>query len=57
MDKIMPKDESIQLLIFDLQAKIEHAENTSSGSIEDDSLIDHLRCELFKLEETTMKKF
>ncbi len=47
----MLKDENIHQLIFKLQAKIEHAENMSSGSIEDESQIDDLRLEFLKIEE------
>lgn len=43
----------IEQQIFELQAKIEHAENHSSGSIEDESRLDDLHSELLKLEETT----
>ena len=42
-----------QQKIFELQAKIERAVNLSSGSIEDESRIDDLCCELLQLEETT----
>lgn len=42
----------IEQQIFELQAKIEYAENHSSGGIEDESRIDDLQCELLKLEET-----
>jgi hypothetical protein len=44
----------VEQQIFGLQAKIEHAENHSSGSIENESRIDDLHCELLKLEEATV---
>ena len=48
----MQDDKNIKQQIFELQAKIEHTENHSSGSIEDESRLDDLHCELLKLEET-----
>lgn len=49
----MQEDKIIQQQIMELQARIEHAENHSSGSIDDESRIDDLHCALLKLEETT----
>ena len=49
----MQEDKITQQQIFDLQAKIERAENLSSGSIEDESRLDDLYCEHLKFEETT----
>lgn len=49
----MREDKNTHQQIFELQAKIERAENSSSGSIEDESRLDDLHCELLKLEETT----
>ena len=49
----MREDKITQRQIFELQAKIECAENRSSGSVEDESRLDDLHCELLKLEETT----
>lgn len=51
----MRKIKNIEQVIFELQAKIEHAENMSSGSIEDESRIDDLQCELLELEEAMGK--
>lgn len=48
----MRVDKNIEELIFELESKIEKAENNSSGSIEDESRLDDLHCELLKLEET-----
>ena len=48
---IMQDAKIIEQHIFELQAKIEHAENHSSRSIEDESRLDDLHCELLKLEE------
>ncbi len=42
----------IEQQIFELQAKIEYAENYSLGSIEDESRLDDLHYEFLKLEET-----
>lgn len=47
----MKDDKNIQQHIAYLEAKIEHEVNCSSGSIEDESRIDDLCCELLKLEE------
>lgn len=47
----MQDDKNIEQQIFELQAKIENAENKSSGSIEEESRLDDLHCELLKLEE------
>lgn len=47
----------IEQQIFELQTKIEHAENHSSGSIEDESRIDDLQYELLKLEEAIAQRF
>jgi len=47
----MKDDKNIQWQIFELEAKIEHAENMSSGNIDDESRIDDLHCQLLKLEE------
>ena len=49
----MQDDKNIEQQIFELEAKIEHAENNSSESIEDESRLDDLHCELLKLEEMT----
>jgi len=49
----MREDKISQQQTFELQAKIERAVNRSSGSIEDESRIDDLCCELLQLEETT----
>ena len=49
----MQEDKMTQQLIFELEAKIERAVNRSSGSVEDESRIDDLCCELLQLEETT----
>ena len=50
----MREDKINQQQIFELQAQIEHMVNRSSGSIEDESRIDDLCCELLQLEETTV---
>ena len=47
----MQEDKIIQQQILKLQAMIEHAENHSSGSIEDESRIDDLHYALLELEE------
>ena len=47
----MKTDKNIPSKIFGLQMKIEHAENLSLGTIEEESRIDDLECELLKLEE------
>lgn len=47
----MQEDKNIQRQIFELQTKIEKAENNSSGSIEDESRLDDLHCEFLILEE------
>jgi len=49
----MQEDKMTQQQIFELEAKIERAVNRSSGSVEDESRIDDLCCELLQLEETT----
>lgn len=48
----MKEDRKINQSIFELQGKIEKAENNSSGSIEDESRLDDLHCGLLALEET-----
>ena len=47
----MKDDKNIEWQIFELQGKIEYAVNKSAGSIDDESRIDDLCCDLFKLEE------
>ncbi len=47
----MKGDKNIQQRIACLEAKIEHKINYSSGSVDDESRIDDLSCELLKLEE------
>ena len=47
----MQGDKNIGQQIFELQAKIENAENNSSGNIEDESRLDDLHCKLLRLEE------
>lgn len=49
----MKDDKNIQQLIVYLEARIEHKVNHSSGSVEDESRIDDLYCELLKFEEAT----
>lgn len=49
----MKDDKNIQSRIFELQIKIEHTVNQSSGNVEDESRIDDLCCDLLKLEEAT----
>lgn len=49
----MQEDKNTQRQIFALEAKIEQAVNLSSGSIEDESRIDDLCCELLQFEEAT----
>jgi len=48
----MKEDKKIDQSIFELQGKIEKAENNSSWYIEDESRLDDLHCELLSLEET-----
>jgi predicted nucleic acid-binding Zn-ribbon protein len=47
----MKEDKRNNQAIFELQGKIEKAENNSSGNIEDESRLDDLHCELLALEE------
>lgn len=47
----MREDKNTQQQIFALEAKIERVVNHSSGSIEDESRIDDLCCELLQFEE------
>lgn len=47
----MQDDKNTEQQIFELQAKIEQAENNSSGNVEDESRLDDLHCKLLKLEE------
>lgn len=47
----MKDDKNVQQHVACLEAKIEHEVNLSSGSVEDESRIDDLSCELLKLEE------
>lgn len=47
----MREGKNIEQQIFELQSKIERAENNSSGSIEDESRLDDLHCEFLILEE------
>jgi len=49
----MQEDKNTQQQIINLEARIERAVNCSSGSIEDESRIDDLCCELLKFEEAT----
>jgi len=47
----MREDKVIQQKIFELESKIERAENNSLGSIEDESQLDDLHYLLLSLEE------
>lgn len=47
----MRDDKNIEKQIFELHAKIENAENNSSGNIEDESRLDDLHYKLLRLEE------
>lgn len=47
----MKDDKNIHQQIANLEARIERAENQSSGKVEHESRIDDLCCELLKLEE------
>ncbi len=47
----MKDDNNIHERVAYVEAKIEHEANFSSGSVEDESRIDDLCCELLKLEE------
>ena len=47
----MQEDRTIKQKIVDLEARIERAENCSSGSIEEESRIDDLYYQLLKLED------
>ena len=52
----MRVDKITQKQIYELEAKIERAVNRSSGSIEDESRIDDLYCELLQIEETIAQR-
>jgi len=47
-------DEELNAKMLVLQDKIEHAIRQSTGSLEDESRIDDLACELLKLEELSL---